>query len=149
MFFFPFLFPSCCHSFVYRVVRIIIIILLRVFPSCISWWFSIEVWVTTSLLKSPGLFLVFCLIYNAVVWMVSTCPLIFRSSSLSANRLMTVVSAPITIDITVTFMFHSLFGSLARSWYLSLFSLSFSFTLWSTGTAKSSIRQVLFFVNYL
>ena len=41
-------------------------------------------------------------------------------------------------------MFHSFFSSLSRSWYLSLFSLSFSFTLWSAGTAKSTIRQVLF-----
>ena len=38
------------------------------------------------------------------------------------------------------------FGSLARSKYLTLFSLSFSFTLWSAGTAKSAIRQVLFFL---
>ena len=42
-------------------------------------------------------------------------------------------------------MFQSLFTSLSRYWYLSLFSLSSSFTLLSTGTAKSSIRQVLLF----
>ena len=56
-----------------------------------------------------------------------------------------VPSAPITIDITVTFMLHSFFSSLAKSKYLSLFSLSFSFTLWLAGTAKSAIRQFLFF----
>ena len=36
-------------------------------------------------------------------------------------------------------------NSLARSRYLSFFPLSFSFTLWSAETAKSSTWQVLFF----
>ena len=36
------------------------------------------------------------------------------------------------------------FNSLAKSKYLSLFSISFNFILWSAGTAKSIIRQVLF-----
>ena len=56
---------------------------------------------------------------NAVVWMVSTCPLISKSSSPCANPLVTVLSVPITIGITVTFMFHSFFSSLAKSRYLS------------------------------
>ena len=43
-------------------------------------------------------------------------------------------------------MFHSFFNSLARSRYLSFFSHSFSFILWSAGTAKSTILQVLFFL---
>ena len=42
-------------------------------------------------------------------------------------------------------MFHSFFNSLARSRYLSLFSNSFSFILWSAGTAKSTISQILVF----
>ena len=33
---------------------------LRVFQTSVSWWFLTGVWVTTSLLKSPGLFSVFC-----------------------------------------------------------------------------------------
>ena len=36
------------------------------------------------------------------------------------------------------------FNSLARSKYLSFFSHSFSFILWSAGTAKSTILQILF-----
>ena len=41
------------------------------------------------------------------------------------------------------------FNSLARSRYLSLFSLSFNFTLWSAGSAKSTILQVLYlFIFY-
>ena len=43
-------------------------------------------------------------------------------------------------------MFHSFFNSLSRSKYLSFFSHSFSFILWSAGTAKSTILQILFFV---
>ena len=58
---------------------------------------------------------------------------------------MTVSRAPITISITVTFIFHCFFSSLARFRYLSFFSLSFNYTPWSARTAKSTIRQVLFF----
>ena len=42
-------------------------------------------------------------------------------------------------------MFRCIFNSLARSRYLSLFSHSFSFILWSAGTAKSIILQIFFF----
>ena len=61
-----------------------------------------------------------------------------------SNPLVTVPNAPITIGTIVTFMFHSFFNSLARSRYLSFFSLSFRFILWSAGTAKSTILQILF-----
>ena len=77
--------------------------------------------------------------------MVSTTHLIFKSSSPCNNPLVTVLSTRITIDISVTLMFHSFFNSLARSRYLSLFSLFFSFIQWSAGMAKSIIRHVFFF----
>ena len=83
---------------------------------------------------------------NTVIWMVSTCPLISKSSSFCTNPLVTVPSAPSTIGITVTFIFHSFFSSLARSWYLFLFLLSFSFTLWLTGTVKFINRQLLIII---
>ena len=54
---------------------------------------------------------------NAVVWMVFTCPFIFKSSGPFINLLVTVPS--------ITFMFHTFFSSLARSWYLSLFLFPF------------------------
>ena len=57
---------------------------------------------------------------NAVVWMISTCSLISKSSSHCIKALVTVTRAPIIIGITVTFMFHNFFNSLARSWYLSI-----------------------------
>ena len=83
---------------------------------------------------------------NAVVWMVSICPPTSKSSRPFNNPLVIVPKEPITIGTIVTFIFHSFFNSLARSRYLSFFSLSFRFILWSTGTAKSTILQVLFFV---
>ena len=44
---------------------------------------------------------------NAVVWIVSTRPLIYKSSNPCTNPMVTVPREPITISITVTFMFHS------------------------------------------
>ena len=64
--------------------------------------------------------------------MVSARPLISKSSSPCTNPLVTVPGAPITIAITVTFMFHSLFvffSPRAKSQYLSFFPLNFSFTV--------------------
>ena len=83
---------------------------------------------------------------NAAVWMVSTRPPTSKSSCPFNNPLVIVLKAPITVGIIVTFMFHSFFNALARSRYLSLFSNSFSFILWSAGTAKSTILQIFFFL---
>ena len=44
---------------------------------------------------------------NAVDWMVSIRPLISKSSSPCINSMVSVPRAPITIGITVTFMFHN------------------------------------------
>ena len=82
---------------------------------------------------------------NAVVWIASTRPPISKSSRPFNNPLVIVPNAPITIGTKVTFMFHSFFNSLARSRYLSFFSLSFRFNLWSAGTAKSTIGRFFFF----
>ena len=71
--------------------------------------------------------------------------LIFNSSSPFTHHLGSFPSAPVTIGITVTLMFHYIFGSLSRSRYLSLYSLSFNFTLWSAETVKFTIRPVLVF----
>ena len=58
---------------------------------------------------------------NAVVWMVFTRLLIFKSSCPFNNTLVTVPKELITIAIIITFMFHSFFNSLTRFWYLSFF----------------------------
>ena len=81
---------------------------------------------------------------NAVVWIVSTHPPTSKSFRPFNNPLVIVPKASITIGTIVTFMFRSFFNSLARSRYLSFFSLSFRFILWSAGTAKSTIFQILF-----
>ena len=60
---------------------------------------------------------------NAVVWIDSSCRLI--SKNYSPFTLWIVPSVPITIGITVIFMFQ-FFSSIARSMYLYLFSLSFN-----------------------
>ena len=75
--------------------------------------------------------------------MVSTHPSTSKSSSPFSNPLVTVPKSPITIDIIVTCMFLFFFNSLARLRYLSFFSHSFSFVLWSAGTAKSTILKFL------
>ena len=62
---------------------------------------------------------------------------------LSFSPLKTVARPLSSINITVIFMFLSFFISLARSGYLFSSSLSFNFTLWSTGTTMSTIRLAL------
>ena len=103
--------------------------------------------------KSPQvsrtLLSILAVLNNVVVCMVSTRPPISKFSSPFSNPLVTVPNAPITIGIIATCMFHSFLNSLARSRYLSFFSHSFSFILWSTGTAKSTILRVLFFFCWL
>ena len=78
---------------------------------------------------------------NAVIWIVSTHSLTSKSSRPFSNPLVIVPKAPITVGTIVTFMFHSFSNSLARSRYLS-----FRFIMWSTGRARSTILQVLFFL---
>ena len=66
---------------------------------------------------------------SAVVWVVFTLVLISNSSSPFTNLLSTVLSEPIIIGITVTFIIHSFFSSLSRSWCLGLFSTASLFLL--------------------
>ena len=97
-----------------------------------------------SLQDSKTLLSILADVNNSVVWMVTTRPPIFKSSSPLTKPFDIVPSTPITIGITVTFVLHSFFSSLARSTYVSFFWFSFIFTPRSAGTATSTIRQVLF-----
>ena len=81
---------------------------------------------------------------NAVIWLISTLPPTSKSPKPFNNPIVIVPNALITIGTIVTFVFHSFFNSLARSRYLSFFSLSSRFIMWSAGTAKSTILQILF-----
>ena len=126
-------------------LHFIIIYYLRVFHIHFNWWYFTGIWVIASLLKSRWIFSILAVLCNVVVWMVSTHPPTSESSSSFKNPLVTVPKTPNTSGIIVTFMFQNFFNSLARSKYLSFFSLSFSFILWTAGTSKSTILQVLFF----
>ena len=82
---------------------------------------------------------------NNVVWMVSTRPLTSMSSSPYTNPFVTVLSTPITNDISVTFKFNSFLKSLR-----SHLSLSFLFVLpcgqpeWQ----RTLYSRFSFFVDY-
>ena len=110
------------------VAAAIIIYSLEFFTSALADGFSLESeWQQVS----RTLLSILAILNNVVVWMVSTHPPTSNCSSPFSNPLVTVPNVPITIGIIVTCMFHSFFNSLARSRYLSFFSHSFSFILWS------------------
>ena len=73
--------------------------------------------------------------------MVSSRPLISRSSIPIIPALKIAPSATFSIAIIVTFLFHSFFSFQPRSKYLSLFSFSLVFSLWSAEITKSMIRR--------
>ena len=61
---------------------------------------------------------------DARVWMFSTHPLISKSSSPFINLLVTVLRAPVTICINITFMFQGFFQ---YRWKVKVFALLFIF----------------------
>ena len=81
---------------------------------------------------------------NAVVWIVSVCPPISKSSRPFNNPLVIVPNAPITIGTIVTFMFHSFFNSLARSRYLLLLLLLFLLLFYSLHAFHTSVSWLSF-----
>ena len=140
---------SLNYSLFSQIIIIIIIIIiysLEFFTSALAEGFHWSLSDSKSPQVSRTLLSILAIHNNVVVWMVSTRLPTSKSSSPFSNPLVTVPNAPITIGIIVTSMFHSFFNFLARSRYLSFFSHSFSFILWSAGTAKSTILQVLFFL---
>ena len=94
------------------------------------------VWVTASLLRSPGLSLAD--LNTAEVCMVLIFLLISNSSSL--------FSKPTIIGITVTLMIHSFFSPLARSKYQSIFASFLSFLLSCLLLCQNSPDDKLFFL---
>ena len=100
--------------------------------------------------KSPQvsrtLLSILAILYNAVVWMVSTRPPTSKSSNPFNNPLVTVPNAPTTIGIIVTCMFHSFFNSLGRSRYLSFFSHSFYSVVSRDSKVDYFASSLLFFV---
>ena len=84
---------------------------------------------------------------NTLFWMIFNCPLISNSYNPFTKLLVNVTertSYRVKIkerekEVSPSLSRSIVFCSLARSRYLHIFSLSFSFTLRSTGTAKSTI----------
>ena len=66
---------------------------------------------------------------NSAVWMISIFLRFFRCSKLLSNPFRSVPSTPVSIGSTITLNSHSFFSSLAKSKYLSFFSVSLIFTL--------------------
>ena len=81
---------------------------------------------------------------NAVVWMVSTRPPTSKSSMPFNNPLITVLKAPITIGISVTFVFHSFFNSPSKVQVLTSF-----FTFFQFYSVVSRDRKIENFANSL
>ena len=126
---------------------IIIIYSLEFFTSALADGFSLELSDSKSLQVSRTRLRILAVLSNAIVWIVSTRLPTPKSSRPFSNPLVIVPKESITTGTIITFMFYSFFNSLARPRYLS-FSHSFKFILWSAGTAKSTILQMLFFIDY-
>ena len=83
---------------------------------------------------------------NAVFWMVSTRPVISKSSSLCTNPLMTVPRAATTIGITVTFMFHSFFLFPCKIDVFILLFAVFQFYSVVSSDSKANNSVIFFFL---
>ena len=119
-------------------------LLLRVFHISVSWWSFTGVWVTASLLKSPGLLSVFWPL--SVVLMISTRSPTSKSSRPFNNPLVTVPKAPITIGIIVTFMFHSFFQfSCKVEVLISLFTFCQFYSVVCRDSKVNNFADFLFF----
>ena len=104
-----------------------------------------EVWVTVSLLKSPGL--------HSVFLFFSTMLLSGRSRFFLLFLVLPSLWWPLQVYqlhmVSLSLSRSTIFCPLARSLLLSIFSLSCIFTLWSAGTEKSSGQQILLFISFL
>ena len=97
-----------------------------------------------SLQVSRILLSILAVLNNVAVWMVSTRPLISKSSNLFINLLVAVLKAPITIGIIVIFMFHGFFQFSSKVAVLILLLIFFQF--YSVVIWDSKIRN---FASYL
>ena len=99
---------------------------LRVFSTSFSRWFHTSLSDTRCPQISRTLSSILTDLNNAVVWMVSTGPIVSKSFSPCANTMVTVLDLIITNSITVTFMFHS-FSQFSSK--VEVLFIYFSFTM--------------------
>ena len=83
---------------------------------------------------------------NAVVWRVSTRPVIYKFSSSCTNPLETVSRTPITIGIIVNFMFFRFSRKVDVPIILFVFFQFYSAVSWDSKVHNSA--STLFFVDY-
>ena len=120
-----------CELYFFALTWLLLLLLLLLLLNSREFltWILTEVWVTASLLIPLRLFEVFKLIPTGLrfghSWFFILTPVCLVYFS--------CLSGPFTINITVTFAFHSFFSSLAKSMYFS----SFIFTLYFGGIVKS------------
>ena len=98
--------------------------------------------------KSPGLLSVFWPISTMIEFELSSLVLLFPCPPVPVrilSWLYRTFQTQLVLSLSSSLVF---FSSLARFKYISLFSLSFSLTLWSAGTAKSTICRLSFFFKY-
>ena len=101
--------------YIYIYVCVCVSVCVRVnffarFSHIFSWWSFAGFWVTTSLLRTPGLVLGFLLIYNnAKIFIVSIRPPICNALTPISKPLGIVPRASITDGITTTLIFHGFF----------------------------------------
>ena len=114
------------------------------FPTSV-WWLSFNgIWMTASLFKFLGLFLIFWPI--SIMWFFSWSLLFLRFLSLSGllTIIWTIPCTPIIIGINVTLLLDGVFEFSSKVQILVSFFV-FCYFHWSAGTSVSLIRQVLFF----
>ena len=83
---------------------------------------------------------------NAVVWMVSTCPLISKSFSPFTNPLRIVLRAPITFGVTITFLLHRFFLVLSQGQDIYLYFHFFKILLRGLLRQQSPLFSRLYFL---
>ena len=103
-------------------------------------------WETPSLLKSLGFLLEFWLIVKMQPFVWSPLVRLFPSPPVPLSILCWLYRAHQLQLVSPSLSCSKVINFLTRSRYLSFFSSSFRYILWSAGTAKSTIRQVLFFL---
>ena len=122
-------------------------LIIGVFHISVSWWFFTWVWVTASLLRT--LLGILAVPNNVVLWMVSTRPPTSKSSNPFCNPLVTVPTAPITIGIIVTSMFHSFFQFPSKFEVLVLLFTFFQFySVINRDSKVDNFASSILFVDY-
>ena len=100
-------------------------------------WSSTRVWVTASLIKSPEIFSVFWLVLIILSFWWSPLVLLFPNPPVPLSIPCWLYQVKQLQLVSPSLSSSMIFNSLARSRYLSFFSLSFSFNLWSAAEGQS------------